>query len=240
MPRPQDDGVKVKPFTLSATDIKKYRKATENRVGRAALRDWPTIGQILKKASDGALEESLPHNPRRSRQNPVYKKIFSRVISVLPPIAHNEDTAKQYRAALLNIEDNNPAFGAWRDKHKPRMSNPLDLWKAFRDRNKPPKARVTEEHDITEHQKEIAQIQEASAAKIAELTNMLTDLRGAHTPMERAWIEFDECDAAATFETLVYELINHGLTLGLSIKTMEASIAAVLRVHHQEAGDDAA
>jgi hypothetical protein len=189
---PNDEAANLKTLgsKLTKADIAAFTKAAERRTGRSAYDDWRTIGRIYKKASDLALTES----GQESRHNPVYKRAFSRIIEVLPPIANTPGSCEQYRIALLNIEDNEPAFSKWYDKHEPRASNPVDLWKAFRDRSKP-RTQEPNERSFSKHQQELARVQQEAADKIAMLTDQIRDLGGdpsATTPsvdwlLRRAW-----------------------------------------------------
>jgi hypothetical protein len=165
------DAAEVKPLTLSKADIAAFSKAAERRTGRNAYDDWRIIGRVFKKASDLACKES----GQESRHSPLAKRAFSRIIADLPPISDSEGSAKQYRAALLNIEDHEPEFSQWYGKTQPRATNPIDLWQAFDRKDK--KSAAPKERTFTNGQEAEARAQEEAAAKIGELTDENNDLR---------------------------------------------------------------
>jgi hypothetical protein len=58
--------VKVKPLTLTKSDIKAFERAVEHRVGRTAYADWRIISGIYWKA----LEIAKAETGETYRQNP--------------------------------------------------------------------------------------------------------------------------------------------------------------------------
>jgi len=155
-------------LALTKADIERFTKAAERRAGRTAYADWRIVSGVYYKARVMAKKES----GQDSITNPVYKKIFSRIIKDLPPIAENEGTCEQYRNALLNIEeadakDGKLEFSKWFEKHQPRAVNPVALWTGFRDRNKKPS--TSRPRNGTNHQQELVRVQQEAADKISEL-----------------------------------------------------------------------
>jgi hypothetical protein len=163
------DDAKVQSCTLSKRDIAAFTKAAEHRVGRIAYRDWRVISGIFKKASDLAGGWDMRHSP-------VYKRKLSHILKDLPPIAHSQDTAKKYRASLLAVENAEPDFSAWYDKEQPRVSNPIDLWSAYR-------ATLTRDNDepaertINGHEQELARVHQETAAKITAQADEIAELK---------------------------------------------------------------
>jgi hypothetical protein len=169
--KPTLPAVKVKDFTLTKFDIRAFEKAVERRTGRPAFEDWLVIARVYAKASKAALDES----GQASRNNPTYKRAFSRIIAVLPPISSSDGTAKMYRAALLNQMDYEPAFLKWYEKTQPRASNPLDLWHAFRT-TLPGNDDGPRERQINGHEQELARVQEQAAATITAQQDRIAEL----------------------------------------------------------------
>jgi len=157
---------------FTSQEIKAFTAAVDRRVGRASWNDWRVILRLYRKGSDIALKESGQH----SRQNPIYKRRFHEIIAALPPISSSEATAKQYRAALLEISHLGEKFEIWYEETKPRLSNPKDLLDAYRDTTDPKQSSSNQQPN--QHAVELARAQEDGAAKITELTKELNFLKG--------------------------------------------------------------
>src|SRR5262249_11578728 len=164
--KPETTETELNNLTLTKADIEKFITAVERRGGSIAYIDWRVIRRTFWKASQAALQQS----GQKSRRHPKYQDIFhNSIISQLPLIAENAGTAKQYRTALLNIEeadekDGKWEFSKWYEEHQPRAVNPVALWnafRAFRDRNKPKKA--PEQRNGTKQQQKLARAQEKYA-----------------------------------------------------------------------------
>jgi hypothetical protein len=180
-----DDGSIRNSSGLTKADVDRFTKAAERRFGRPAYDDLRTLGAIYKKASDLALNES----GQNSINNPNYKKAFSRIIAVLPPIADNAATAEKYRRHLLRIERAEPEFSAWygEQQPKPRIGNPVDLWrayKAFCDAGKQPSGNHTERNG-SKHERELFEVKadaenklRAKDSEIAGLKDQVRELGG--------------------------------------------------------------
>jgi hypothetical protein len=165
--------VNVKPLTLTKSDIRAFENAVARRVGRPAYDDWRVISGIYMKAWRIAAAKV---DGDTSHHNPLVKKEFGLIIAGLQPISDSEGTTRIYRAALLNIERAEPDFSTWYDKHQPRASNPLDLWNAYK--AKPTKT-VSADKDrvFSEHQQQMAQVQQDAADKISAQQDEIDELR---------------------------------------------------------------
>ena len=242
-----DDDVNVKPLTLSKADIAAFRKAVKHRVGRTAYEGWRVISGVYKKASDMALEES----GQESRNNPLYKRAFSRIIGELSPIANTEGTTRVYRAALLNIEDAEPRFTRWYEKHEPCASNPVDLWNAFKafDEGGKKKAAEPTERTFTKHQRELARVREEDAVKIAELTDRIAELETGKPAETATWKDLllrawrsarREYSADGALEGLLVELLkiasDHAATV--TPEAIQGCAAVYFDADEDEADDD--
>jgi hypothetical protein len=243
MSKRQDTESKVQDCTLTKADIAAFTKAADRLVGRKAYADWRIISRVLKKASDLALNES----GQNSRQSPVYKKAFSRIIADLPPIAPSESTTKQYRAALLHIEDNEPAFGEWYAEQQSRVGNPVDLWLAFRDRDADESTDTdagteAKERTFTQAQHAEAQSDLNHVDKIAELMDRNAELeRGdpSATPegrLRQAWGLQTALTMAPANDVFV-ALLNQLIPIAIENGAYAPGIQKLIELAFQDSGE---
>jgi hypothetical protein len=187
---------------LTAKEIEAFKAAVSRRTGPKGWEDWQIVMRTFRRASDMALELS----GQTSRQNPVYKKHFSRIISILPPISSSEKTSEQYRAALLTISYEGDKFNAWREEANPQFANPIDMLHAYRKATEP---KPTGDPPPTpQHVVELARAHEDAAKKIAELTDEVERLQGTddlNIVLERAatWPDEKICRAIEALHQLL-------------------------------------
>jgi hypothetical protein len=157
---------------------------------------------------------------------------------------------------LLNIEEEEPKFSKWYDANGPRASNPLDLWNAYKNRNTRP-AKTEPERIHTQHQQEMAQVQQDAADKISaqqdeidELRNQVRALGGDPTAvpsveelLRRAWdLQADRMAPEDNLDALLSILVAIATAEGVDAERVRESVELALTdVNEEEAdADDAA